>query len=357
MSRVMKLISGPILGTAFALSLGLGATVAHAGDPDLSVFDWSGFEVQSLIEPYVKKYGMMPTYTIFGDDDEAFQKLSSGFKADVAHPCSQMIQKYRDANLIEPWDVSKIPNFSEIDPRFLNSKVFKDDKGVWYIPTDYAYTAVAYNTKEVPAADVASLDVFLNPKYAGKISLPDNSDDVWALALLATGVKDWTTVTDDQFKAAADWLRKVHPNVVAYWADPSQLSQLMASGEVTVAWSWNDAVVLLRSQNFPVAFQRQAKEGASSFFCGWVNLKNGPGKEDKAYDFINAWLDHGSAKALLDTIGYAATGMVSMKAIPLEQLKAHDVDPIETTLLPQTPLDQGLRDRMVTEFEKIKSGF
>ena len=351
MSRFLSILSS----TALALSLNAGAVLA--GDPDLTVFDWSGFEQQALIEPYVAKYGEMPTYAIFGDDDEAFQKLSSGFQADVAHPCSQMIQKYRDAGLIEPWDVSKIPHFSEIDARFLNSKIFKDDSGVWYIPTDYAYTAIAYNTTDVPAEDVASLEVFNNPKYAGRISLPDNADDVWALALLATGVSNWTNINDDQFKAAADWLRKVHPNVRAYWSDPSQLSQLMASGEVQVAWSWNDTIALLRSQNFPVGFQRQAKEGASNWFCGYVNLKNGPGKEDKAYDFINAWLDHGSAKGLLDNFGYAATEVESMKLIDPAALKAADVDQISTTLLAQTPLDPSLRDRMVNEFEQIKSGF
>ena len=88
-----------------------------------------------------------------------------------------------------------------------------------------------------------------------------------------------------------------------------------------------------------------------------MNLKDGPGKEDKAYDFINAWLDHGSAKGLLENIGYAATGTVAMAAISTADLKAKDVDPITTTLLAQTPLDPALRDRMVQEFEQIKSGF
>jgi spermidine/putrescine transport system substrate-binding protein len=343
-----------LLASVAAFSL-VGA--AQASDPELTVFDWSGFEDQSLIEPYVAKHGDMPTYALFADDDEAFQKLTSGFQADVAHPCSQMIQKYRDAGVIEPWDVSKIPNFGEIDPRFLDSTIFKDDGGVWYIPTDYAYTALAYNTAEVPAEDVASLQIFADAKYAGRISLPDNADDVWALALLATGVSNWTNVTDEQFKAAADWLRKVHPNVRVYWSDPSQLSQLMASGEVLVAWSWNDTIALLRDQGFDVGFQRQAKEGAASWFCGYINIKDAPGSEDKAYDFINAWLDHGSAKGLLDNFGYAATQMVSMAAIDPAELKAKDVDPISTTLLAQTPIDPTLRDRMVTEFEQIKSGY
>lgn len=343
--------------TLMATALLAQALPAHAADPDLIVFDWAGFEEQSLIEGYVAKHGQMPTYAFFGDDDEAFQKVASGFKADVVHPCSQMVSKYRDAGLIEPWDVSRIPNFGEIAPRFLNSSIFKDDSGVWYIPTDYAYTAIAYNTAEVPAEDIASLQVFHNPKYAGRISLPDNTDDIWVLALLATGVTDWTNVTDDQFAAAAAWLRTAHENVRTYWADPSELAQLMATGEVLVAWSWNDSIALMREEGFNVGFQRQAAEGASSWFCGYVNIKDAPGSDDKAYDFINAWLDHGSAKGLLDNFGYAHSNDAAMATIAQDELVAADVNPIDTTLLSQTPIDQGMRDRMLEEFEKIKAGF
>jgi spermidine/putrescine transport system substrate-binding protein len=283
--------------------------------------------------------------------------VASGFKADVAHPCSQMVSKYRDAGLIEPWDVSRIPEFANIAPRFLDSSIFKDDTGVWYIPTDSAYTAIAYDTKQVPAEYVATLQVFLDPKYAGRISLPDNTDDVFALALLATGVSDWTNITEEQFQAAAAWLRQAHANVRAYWADPSELSQLMGTGEVIVAWSWNDSIALMRAEGFPVGFQRQATEGASSWFCGYVNFKDAPGNEDKAYDFINAWLDTGSAQGLLDNFGYAHSNEAAMKSIPMEALVAADVNPIDTTLLSQVPIAPEMRDRMLQEFEQIKAGF
>jgi spermidine/putrescine transport system substrate-binding protein len=332
------------------------AAAAHADD-SLTVFDWTSFEQPELIQDYVKKHGDMPTYAFFADDDEAFQKLSSGFKSDVAHPCSQMVSKYRAAGLIEPWDISRIPEFKNIEPRMLDSKIFKDDEGVWYIPTDYAYTAIAYNADTVPAEDVASLDIFKDPKYAGRISLPDNTDDVWALALLATGVHDWTTVNDEQFAAAAQWLRDVHPNVRVYWSDPSELVQVMKSGEVQLAWSWNDALPLLKEEGFPVGFQRQAKEGATSWFCGYVNLKNAPGSEDKAYDYINAFIAPASAKQLLEKVGYAASNNAGMAEISQDELKANFMDPISTTLLAQTPIDQGLRDRMLEEFENIKAGF
>lgn len=339
-----------------ALFLAMSAP-AFAADPEFTVFDWAGFEEPSIFQGYIDKYGQSPTYAFYGDDDEAFQKLASGFKADVAHPCSQMVSKYRDAGLIEPWDTSKIPAFDTIEARFLDSEVFKDDQGVWYIPTDWGATAIAYNTETVPAEDVSTLQVFVDPKYQGRTSLPDSADDVWALAYLATGTTDWTDVTDEQFQKAADWLRQAHQNVAAYWSDPSEQAQLMASGAVDIAWSWNDGVVYLQNDNYPVGFERAPKEGSSMFFCGYVNLKNGPGKEDKAYDYINAWLAPSAAKALLDTIGYGHTSTVAMDTIKDEPAVKEGLSETNAPILSQTPNSPEQRERQLAEFEKVKAGF
>ncbi len=348
-----------LVGLGLALGLSGGAVPASAlpSDPALTDFDWSSYANPALVQDYLGKYHLQPTYKTFTSEDEAFRKLTGGSKVDVAHPCSQMVAKYRKAALIEPWDVSKIPHFAEIDKRFLKSKVLVDGQGVWYIPTDYAYTAIAYDAKTVPAADVASLQVFADPKYKGRVALPNNPEDVWALALLATGVSDWTNVSDAQFKAASDWLRKVNANLLTYWTDPAELAQLMQSGQVQVAWAWNDTVSILSRDGFPVGFQRAPKEGASAWFCGYVNLKDAPGSEQKAYDFINAFLDYPTAPVLLKTIGYATTETASMAKIPQAKLKAAFVDPVTTTLLVQTPLDPALSDRMASAFEKIKAGF
>lgn len=343
-----------IAGTLSALAF---ATAAHAADPDLLVFDWAGWEIEGVLTDYVAKNGQNPTYSFFGDDDEAFQKVSSGFRADVGHPCVASLPRYKEAGLIEPWDTSKLPEFGNIAPYLLDSAVIKDDQGVWFIPTDYAYTATAFNKDQVPEADVATLNVFTDPKYAGRISLPDSADDIWSLAFLATGTTNWTDVTDDQFNAAATWLREAHKNVRAYWSDPAEMSQLMATGEVLVAWSWNDGVALLQAEGFPIGFQRSPAEGAATWFCGFVNFKDAPGSEDKAYDFMNSLLAHGSAKALLEELGYAHSNTAAMAEITEEELKAAFVDPVTTTLLAQTPVSAEFREKMINEFELIKSGF
>jgi spermidine/putrescine transport system substrate-binding protein len=124
-----------------------------------------------------------------------------------------------------------------------------------------------------------------------------------------------------------------------------------------VSWSWNDGVTYLREDDYPVAFQREATEGSSSFFCGFVNMKDGPGSEDKLYDFINAWLRPEAGPALLDAIGYGHTSKAAMALISDEELVDAGLNEITAPVLAQTPNDPALRERQLAEFEKIKAGF
>ena len=91
----------------------------------------------------------------------------------------------------------------------------------------------------------------------------------------------------------------------------------MASGAVDVAWSWQDGVVLFAERGYPVGFQRAPKEGSSTFFCGYINLKNGPGKGSQRTPRLRlhqrGWRP--AAKGLLDTIGYGHTRRPAMETI------------------------------------------
>ncbi|MEV8466669.1 extracellular solute-binding protein [Fluviibacterium sp. DFM31] len=330
---------------------------ALADDGELLILDWSGFEEDPYWEAYAAKHGDMPTYSFFGDEEEAFQKLRSGFRADVAHPCPQSVQKWIEADLIEPWDVSKIPSYMQVAEVFRTDPTFVQDGKVYFIPGDMGATAIAYNTDELTPEDVSTLQVFTNPALAGRISLPDVVDDAYALAFLATGTSDWTTATEENFQKASAWLREVHPLVRTYWTDGAELAQLMGTGEVLLSWAWNETPVQLADEGQPIAFEREPQEGSSMWFCGYVNIKDGPGDEAKAHDFMESFLQPSVAEYIVTEWGYGHGNAAAMEAIDAETLEEVGLNPIDGPVLNQVPMDIRLREQMIKEFERIKAGF
>lgn len=326
-----------------------------AGAQELVVLDWSGYEDEGFLQSYIEKHGGPPTYSFFGEEEEAFQKLRSGFKADVSHPCSQSVSKWHDAGLIEPIDPSKIDLWDEVNAEM--KEAFKFDGEYYLIPSDWGTTALTYRSDMVDPAAMNTLEVFKDPKYGGRISLPDNVDDVYALAYLATGTQDWSKATDEDFAKANEWLRAVHPMVRAYWADGAELAQLLTSGEVIVAWAWNETPTTLAGEGVAVEANRETKEGSSTWFCGYVNLKDGPNDEALVYDFFNTWLSPETTQYIVNEWGYGSGNETQMASMGTETLNGVGLGEIDVPILAQIPMDQQLREKMIAEFEKIKAGF
>ena len=332
----------------------LGSSLA-AQDAELLVFDYSGFEVPEHHAAYIAKHGQSPSFAFFGDEDEAFQKIRSGFQADVAHICAGSVTKWQDSGLLEAWDTAKIQYYGDLDANLKGQEIGAGQ--TYFVPTDFGSTAIAYNPDEVSAEDVATLQVFKNPKYAGRMSLPDNVDDAYALAYLATGVTNWTDAADEQFEAASAWLREIHPNLRTYWTDAGELAQLMASGEILVSWAWNETYPTMVEEGRPIAFQREATEGSSLWLCGYVNLANSPGNADKAYDYLNAFLAPDNVMPLLEN-GYGSANATALNdQVGVEDLAAAGLEPIIAPVLAQLPMSNASRERQVETFELIKAGF
>ncbi len=346
--------------TAIAAVIACTGTVALADDAELTIFDWAGYEDPAFFGAYVEKHGEAPTFAYFGDEEEAFQKLRSGFRADAAHPCSQSVSKWIEAGLLAPLDTSRITRWDDLERSFRDIEAYTKNGEHYFVPVDWGNTAIVYNTDLLTEADLSSLQAFADPKHAGRISVGDNVDDAYALAFLATGVKDWTTATDEQFKAASDFLRKVHPNVRTYWADGASLAQLMQSGEVYFAWAWNETFSTMSYEGHPIGMTRNMAEGSSSWVCGYSKLADGEGSTDKFYDFINAWLEPASAEYLVTAWGYGHSNADAMASMNTEDLVAVGLDSTEAhraNTLWQAPVPPALREKMIAEFELIKAGF
>lgn len=328
----------------------------------LIVFDWAGYEDPAFHEAYIEKNGGSPEFAFFGDEDEAFEKLRAGFEADLAHPCSQSVVKWRDAGLLKPIDTSRITAWNDILPGIaaMPDLIYDDAGQAWVMPWEWGNTLLTYNPETVDAADVQSLQAFADPKFKDRVSIGNNVDDAYALAALAIGLQDWRQMTDAEFAAASDFLRKVHQNVRLYWSDTTEIVQVMAGGEVDLAWAWNDAAVQVAAEGSPVAVNRNTAEGLSTWVCGYSLLASGGGSEDLAYDFLNAVMDVRVADYLITAWGYGhsnTAGMALVDPAAVEAAGYADVSAFVDKTLFQSPVPAGLKQRMIAEFEKIKAGY
>lgn len=335
---------------------------AMAQDQDLTIFDWSGYEIPEFHPGYTAKHSGSPTFAFFGDEDEAFEKLRSGFKADLAHPCSQSVVKWREAGLLEPLDTAKIAGWSDLNPDITGMKdlVGTADGKVWFMPWEWGNTLLTYNSEKIDEKDIGSLKALADPKFKDRVSIGDSVDDAYALASLAIGLKDWTQMTDEQFKQASDFLREVHKNVRLYWTDTTDIVQAMSGGEVDLAWAWNDAAVQAVLGGAPIKSTRDTAEGISTWVCGYVRLKDAPGSADKAYDYLSAVNAPEVASYLLSDWGYGhanATAMAGLDPAMLKEKGYDDVQKFVDKTLFQSPLPPELKLKMIAEFEKIKAGY
>jgi len=84
-------------------------TARRAGAAEeITYFTWAEYEKPDFHQDYIKKYGGSPAISIFGDEEEALQKIRGGYRPDVAHPCSYMVSRWHDAGVVKPLDVSRI---------------------------------------------------------------------------------------------------------------------------------------------------------------------------------------------------------------------------------------------------------
>jgi spermidine/putrescine transport system substrate-binding protein len=219
---------------------------------NLVVLEWSGYELPEFWEPFAQQYpNVKVDFSFFAEDAEALAKVQSGFEADVIHPCSSWVNQYAENGLIQPIDPSRLKNWSGIIPQLADQG--KVDGVQYLVPWDWGYETVLARTDKVKTIPTSWNDLW-NPEYAGHVSLYDSGESAWLDASLALGLDPYNT-TPEQNQAIKQKLLDLKPNLLNYWTDFTELTQLVASGDVWVAGNvWPDAYLNLLKEGLPIVY-------------------------------------------------------------------------------------------------------
>lgn len=348
-------------GVASAVVMQGPGGVALADTGDVTYFTWAGYELPEFHQEFIDEHGGSPDSTFFASEDEALAKLRAGFKADVLHPCTYSIQRWYDADVIRPIDVSRLPRWSEVMPDLVAViPVWEDDAPLW-IPWDWGHSSLVVRSDlvEPELLDNPSWSLLLDERLSGRIAMWDALETNVGIAARIAGVADPNDVTDEEFERIMDVLRKLHSQSKFYWSYEQDIQPAMASGEVVATYLWPSVVNRLTAEGVAIEYVENPQEGKFYWGCGLALGAGGEGDEAAAYDLINAMLAPESGKYLIDEYGFGHSNAKSFEIADPEAVRAFGVSGDVGGAMQGARLESlspSMLARYTTAFEEIKAG-
>jgi spermidine/putrescine transport system substrate-binding protein len=342
-----------------AVSIPVPRRTARAAG-EVTYFTWAGYDNPEFEKGYVEKYGGAPNYSLFGEEEEALQKMRAGYIPDIAHPCTYSVGRWRDSGLFKPIDTGRLANYGDIWDDLRTIEIAQAEGATWFVPWDWGNSSVLYRTDLVDPKYVEeeSWGILFDERYAGRLGVYDAVDGAVIVAALWAGVPDPFNMTDEEIEKVRAIMEAQRPLLRFYWTDQTAVEQGLASGELVASYAWNASVVLLKQQGLPVKYMNP-KEGILTWVCGYMLLKDGPGDEQAAYDFIDAALAPESGRYLIDEFGYGHSNRKAFDLVTKERLEELNISSPEALFKQGVffqPIPPETREKYIAMFEEVKAG-
>ncbi len=347
------------VGLAMATVPLLPRRALSAPEDHATFFTWGGFDVPDYFDEYVAKRKELPNFVTFGSAEEALSKLSSGFVADIAHPCMSDVPHWSATGMFQPVDTTRLSNWADVIPELWNAPYNLKDGKPWLIPFDWGQTSIAYRTDLFELQGAESWDMLWDSRYSGRLGSLAAGADVWWCAAIKAGVPYDKLDTEEAFEKISAVLRQQRPLIRTYTDDTTSLDTALASGEIVASLAWNSSVIALAKEGVPVKFARP-KEGALTWICGLMLHANAP-KLDSAYDVLNSLISEASTEFNMREYGYGGVNRKAFARFTDEELSTLGLsrNPVDVLQAGHLEIPQTVEwDRRMTDtWEKIKLGF
>ena len=275
----------------------------------LYVYNWGEYisdgsddsvDVNKEFEKYCKEelhITVKVNYSTFASNESMYAKVSSGStKYDVIIPSDYMIERMIKEEMLEPLDLSKIPNYEYIDDAFKGENVYYecDSTETYSIPYFYGMIGIIYNTSIVDENDeqIGSWDLMWDEQYKGDILQFNNSRDAFGTAQYKLGL-DVNKEDEELWRLALDELLEQKKIVQGYVMD--EIFNKMQSGSAAIAAYYAGDYLSMYEDNEDLAFF-YPQEGTNSYIDAMCIPKNAQNKE-LAHEYINFMCSHDIAMA------------------------------------------------------------
>jgi spermidine/putrescine-binding protein len=309
--EAMKVIR---ISTVFVLlALLLAACGPGGGEAKvLNLYAWSEYVPQDLLDGFSEQTGIQVNYDTYSSNEELLAKLQAGASGyDVIVPSDYIVSVMIHQGMLEELDMSKIPNFVNIEDQFKNPSFDPGNK--YTVPYQWGTTGLIYDQTAVPFEPTRWADLW-DPAFANHLVALDDEREIIGIALQVLGY-DKNTADPQQLEEARQKLLELMPNIRLFDSDSPESAIL--SGEVWagIVWNGNASLGYAEDQNLVYICP---EEGCGIWFDNLAIPKNAS-HMDAVLQFINYVLTPEASNLITIEFPYS-----NPNAAALEYLKTSD---------------------------------
>jgi len=260
-----------------ALAQGIGDRVILA--------TWPNYHDPANFESFAAETGAAVQANVFGSNEEMLAKLQAGGSGwDVFVPTNYTITTYVEQDLIEPLDLSRIPNYDSaaFDQRFAGPGTV--DGTVYAVSKNWGTTGFAVNTALGGGVSPTTWKEFFDltqTSFSGRTMVHDYQLTTIGAALKAFGYS-FNSIDPAELAKAEELLIASKPHLFAINSD-YQPSMRSGDAWMTICWT-GDAKQLNR--DMPEIVYVLGKEGGE-LWSDFYAIPKGAPHIDAAYALIN----------------------------------------------------------------------
>jgi spermidine/putrescine transport system substrate-binding protein len=305
MAELMRYKKGSVSRRHFlgVTGLGLATTVLGSAVPGLRraawaqgnigdrvvLATWPNYHDPANLDAFTSETGAAVDMSVFGSNEEMLAKLQAGGSGwDVFVPTNYTITTYVSEDLIEPLDLSRIPNYDagSFDQRFAGPGTV--DGVVYAVPKNWGTTGFAVNTNHTDGKKLTTWkefwDMTMN-EFSGRTMVHDYQLTTIGNALKYFGFS-FNSIDPAELAQAEKLLIDAKPHLFAINSD-YQPSMRSGDAWMTICWTGDGKQM---NRDMPEIEYVLGKEGGE-LWSDFYAIPKGAPHLDAAYALINFLLD------------------------------------------------------------------
>jgi putative spermidine/putrescine transport system substrate-binding protein/spermidine/putrescine transport system substrate-binding protein len=283
----------------------LAATGASA--KEVRLFSFEGYAEPAWVDAFEAESGCSVSVTYTGSVDEMFARMqgSAGADFDLISIDTSLFGRYHEQGLIQPFDMSLIPNVSNLLPAFRDVSEVEIDGQIYGVPIAWGSLGLIYDNEVFPDG-VSSWEALWDPANAGRVLALDDANNNVTNAAIVLGFADPFNLTEDQFAAVRDKLIAMRAGLISYYAGFEEGVNIWENSDAALMFSMGEfQAVALKERGFDVTYSIP-EEGGIGWLDTWA-LSAGAKDLDCAHAYVNFYLNGETGPMMTELKGYGNT--------------------------------------------------